>query len=248
MTDSVDVLAVAAHPDDAEVGCGGVLALASDAGLRVGIVDLTAGERSTRGTPDVRADERERATAILGVAVRRSLGLPDTELDDREHRDVLIPVLRELRPAALLAPFVRDRHPDHEAAGRLTVRAAYLAGIAKVRPEAGPPHRPPRLYHYMIHHPFAPSFVVDVSRVWDRKMESLRAYTSQFTDVAQEAGTDLSDGAFIRAVDARATFLGGMIGAARGEAFWTEGPVALPFLPGLHDAGPATRAGYSMFP
>lgn len=237
MTAQLDVLAIAAHPDDAEVGCGGTLILASDRGLRVGVADLTAGERATRGTPEEREAERELASKAMGLATRVGVGLPDGELGTvPEHRVAVIGLICELRPTIVLAPYPVDRHPDHAAAGRLAREGAFLAGVERVAATEGPPHRPARTYHYMVHHPFTPSFVVDVSSVWDRKVEAMAAYKSQFGHLGSGGRTELDEGSFLGVIDARATFHGAMIGAARGEAFHHPGPIPLPFLPGL-DSG-----------
>ncbi len=245
MTEALDVLAIAAHPDDAEVGCAGVLIMASDAGLRAGLADLTAGERSTRGTAEGRRAERDRATQTMGLAVRRTLELPDGALGTvPEHRDPVVELIRELRPGVVLAPYPEDRHPDHAAAGRLAREGAFLAGVAKIG--EGEAHRPEHVYHYMVHHPFEPSFVIDVSAVWERKVAALNAYASQFGS-GGEVETELTGDGFLSMVEARARFHGAMIGVERGEAFSSPGPVPLPFLPGFHDAGPTRGAGYRMF-
>lgn len=246
MTESLDVLAIGAHPDDVEVGCGGTLILAADAGLRVGVADLTGGERATRGTPARRASELQEATELMGVAIRRSVGLPDTGLGTEPgHRAVLLELLREVRPTVVLAPYPEDRHPDHAAAGRLVREASFLAGVAKVG--RGSPHRPARVYHYMVNHPFPPSFVVDISRVWSRKMAAIRAYESQFGEDLADAATELSGGRFVGVIEAGGTFHGAMIGVDRGEPFHCEGPVPLAFLPGFHEGAIGQRTGYGMF-
>lgn len=241
MTVPLDLLAVGAHPDDAEVGCGGVLILAADQGLRVGILDLTAGGAGTRGTPEGRGRERDRAAKLLGVETRRGLELPDAGLGtDPGHRTELAGALRDLRPRVVLAPYPEDRHPDHAAAGRLAREACFLAGVAKVG--EGEAHRPARLYHYMLHHPFTPSFVVDVSSVWDRRTEAVAAYESQFG--SPEPTTEIGGQGFLDLLEARATYHGAMIGAARGEPFWHPGPVPLTDLPGLDEGTPPW---YGMF-
>jgi N-acetylglucosamine malate deacetylase 1 len=244
--DAVDVLAVAAHPDDAEVGCGGVLIQAAAAGLRTAVADLTAGERGTRGAPGERSRERDVATEAMGLAARLDLGLPDGGLGTNPaHRNAVIRAVRDLRPAILLAPYPEDRHPDHAAAGRLARDASFIAGVAKIG--HGPAHRPARLYHYMVHHPFTPSFVVDVTGVWERKMEAVRAYESQFGAGEREPPTSLAGGDFLSMIEARARFHGAMIGAERGEAFHVSGPVPLRFLPGVHDTGLPGGTDYRMF-
>jgi bacillithiol biosynthesis deacetylase BshB1 len=246
VTETLDLLAVAAHPDDAEVGCGGVLIQAAAAGLRTGVADLTAGERATRGTPRQRLSERDRATDLLGLAARIDVGLPDGGLGtDPGHRDAVIRLIREARPAIVLAPYPEDRHPDHAAAGRLVREGSFMAGVGRVG--EGQPHRPGRVYHYMVHHPFTPSFVVDISAVWDRKVEVMLAYESQFGSEDRDPESALAGGGFLSMVEARARFHGAMIGVDRGEAFHTPGPVALGFLPGVHDLGLGSGPSYRMF-
>jgi bacillithiol biosynthesis deacetylase BshB1 len=231
--EALDILAVAAHPDDAELGCGGSLLLAADRGLRVAIADLSDGERSSRGTPERRAQERERAAKLLGLRARLSVGLPDAEIgSDPEHRLAVVRLIRDTRPRVVLAPYTSDRHPDHAAAGRLVQEAVFFAGVRKV--DRGRPHRPERLFHYMLHHPFAPSFVVDVSRVWERKMAAVAAYRSQFGSEGAGAETPISRPEFFpRLVEARGIWFGAMIGAEYGEPFLLRGPVPARELPGL---------------
>ncbi|MGH2678643.1 MAG: bacillithiol biosynthesis deacetylase BshB1 [Actinomycetota bacterium] len=247
MTEPLDILAVAAHPDDAEVGCGGALLLGADMGLRTGIVDLTMGERSTRGTPEGREAERRRASAILGLTDRIGLALPDGAVGTQSgHRDAVVEVIRRLRPGVILAPFPEDRHPDHAATGRLAREAAFLAGVSKLAPDRGSAHRPTHVYHYMVHHPFTPSFVVDVSGVWARKIEAVAAYESQFGAESPAPSTDLSHGSFLRVIKARSVFHGAMVGAARGEPYHSLGPVPLPFPPGFTDPAPG-GSRFSLF-
>lgn len=225
MTGPLRLLAVTAHPDD-ELGCAGTLRRAADEGQSVGIVDLTAGELSTRGTPELRAAERDHASELLGVAVRIGLGLPDTGLDaGPEQCEALVDALRELRPRIVLAPYPQDRHPDHAAAGR-TARAAFFLAAAH-RYGSGDPHRPAALYHYLVHEPFVPTFVVDVTPVWERSIGAIEAYQSQF---GQAGGSDVTplQGARFRAVlESRATWFGAMIGVERGEPFWSAGPIGV---------------------
>ena len=243
---SLDILAFSPHPDDAEIGCSGTLLLAARARQRVGIVDVTDGERATRGTVDSRRLERDDAARRLGLSARLSLGLPDTRVaadDDAVERTVRL--LRTLRPRIVLLPYPEDRHPDHAATTALVRRAVFLAGVEKVF--EGPPHRASAVMHYMIHTPFTPSFVVDVSAVWAERVHVLAAYGSQF---GQAAGSDdapstaLSHPSFMQALDARAIHYGAMIGVARGEPFWQPGPV---FMRSLEDAVPC-GGGYRMFP
>jgi bacillithiol biosynthesis deacetylase BshB1 len=210
----------------------------------VAVVDLTAGERASRGTPVLRAREALRAAAILGLCERRCLGLPDGHLDrDPEAaRRAIVGVLRELRPAVVLAPFSYDRHPDHIVAARMIDDACFWAGV----PDAGgaAPHRPGRVYQYMLHHAFEPSLVVDVGAGWSRKMEALLAFESQFGG-GDRATTALSGGPFLRHLEGRAIWFGGMIGCEYGEPFFCRGPIAADALP-LSSAPAASLPPYAI--
>jgi bacillithiol biosynthesis deacetylase BshB1 len=245
--DTLDVLAFSPHPDDAEIGCSGALLLAARQGLRVGVVDVTDGERATRGTVRLRRLERDEASRRLGLSARVSLGLPDTGVavhDDAVERAVGL--LRTLRPRIVMLPYPEDRHPDHAATTALVRRAAFLAGLDKVFQV--PPHRAGAMVHYLIHESFTPSFVVDVSAVWNERVQVLAAYASQFGQPPgseDETPTALSHPSFLQALDARATHYGAMIGVARGEPFWQQGPV---FMRSLDDATPPhSDGGYRMF-
>lgn len=232
MDTPLDILAFAAHPDDAEVGCAGSLILAADQGLRVAVADLSAGEKSSRGTLNGRGQEKQQAAELLGLTARFCLGLPDTDIGaDPAQRMPLIQLIREQRPRIVLAPYWEDRHPDHAAAGRLVREACFFAGASRVG--AGAPHRPEQLYYYMLHRPFEPSFVVDVSAVWERRMAALLAYRSQFQAAGHDPPTAISRPDFTRFLEARAIYFGAMIGAAYGEAFYLPGPLPLRQIPGL---------------
>lgn len=250
MTEPVDLLAIGAHPDDAEVGCGGVLALAVLGGLRVGVADLTRGELATRGTPRTRGQEAAQAATILGLHERVALGIPDGGVGtEPHHREAVVRLIRDLRPRLVLAPYPEDRHPDHAAGGKLVREACFLAAVGKF--SSGSPHRPAALYHYMLHHPLIPSFVVDVSAVWPRKMDAVRAHESQFGPGAQDPRTEIGGGEFLTFLESRARFYGAMIGVDRGEAFHSRGPIALDALPGLEgsdaDGSPRQPPSYRMF-
>ena len=238
---TVDLLALAAHPDDAEVGCGGALVLAASSGLRVAVVDLTRGERSTSGTVEQRNEEKASAAELLGLSLRVALELPDTAVGtDPSHRDEVVAILRRLRPRIVLAPHTDDRHPDHAAAGRLAREAAFVSGVA--RAGRGTPHRPHRLYHYPLHHPLEPSFVLDVSSVWDRRMQAVRAYTSQFGLSLGQRRTSIGDPRFLELLEARAAHYGAMVGVEHGEPYLCHGPLRVATLPELEDRGPGGDA------
>jgi N-acetylglucosamine malate deacetylase 1 len=239
----LDILAIGSHPDDVELGCGGTLALLASQGRRVGILHLTRGERGTRGTPEQREKEAERAAAALGAAELAFLDCGDGALRNGEaEEDALIEVLRRWRPELVLGPTPHDRHPDHERSHRLVAAACFYAGLAN-RGHGGAPHRPAAVFSYMQHDPFEPTFIVDVTAVWERKMEALAAYRSQlFQPGAPEAGEDgepktkVASREFRLAVEGRARHFGLMIGAELGEVFWSRLPLAvgdlLSLLPG----------------
>src|SRR5262249_35262308 len=170
----VDVLAIAAHRDDCELTCGGTLARAVRQGHRVGILDLTQGEMGTRGTAKIRAEEAMRAAKVLGVAVRENLELPDAGIvNDPPTREKLARAIRRLRPRVVIAPALEGRHPDHHVSAQLVRDACFIAGLAKVAPDL-PKHRPRKVLHCLAYRQdyLRPSFVVDVSDVFELKMEA----------------------------------------------------------------------------
>ena len=220
----IDIVAFAPHPDDVELFCGGTMLAAAAAGLTTAIVDLTDGELSTNGTPEQRARERDQASELMGLAARRSLALPDGGLSDTEpHRLAVVAALRELRPRVVLAPFGPDRHPDHEAAAALVRHACFVAGVGRYG--SGSPHRPARVYRYMLHTPFEPKLLVDVSAVWEARSELLRVYKSQVSLGGHDAPTALNGGRFVAMLEARATYLGAQAGVSHAEGFDADGPV-----------------------
>jgi bacillithiol biosynthesis deacetylase BshB1 len=191
VTQTVDLLAIAAHRDDVELTCGGTLARAVRAGHRVGVVDLTQGEAGTRGDAATRAAEADRAAKVLGVHVRFNAGLPDAHLhNDEPSRAKVIDLIRAMRPRVVILPFPVGRHPDHRIASELGRDACYLAGLAKYGPAgAAAPHRPFKVLYALAYRedPVKPSFVVDISDVFEIKMAAVRCYESQF-DGAKAAG------------------------------------------------------------
>ncbi len=243
----LDALAIGAHPDDAELGCGGTVALLARAGLRVGLLHLTRGEAGTRGSAAERHAEAEAAAEALGAAELLFLDCGDGELrHGRAEEDALIELLRRHRPELILAPAPADRHPDHGRAHRLVADACFYSGLA-ARPAGDlAPHRPGALYAYMQHDPFEPAFVVDVTAVWEAKQRALDAYRSQ---IYPGAGSEAEPGAgsasraagrerdepvtkvatpdFREAVEGRARHFGLLIGATFGEPFWSRLPLAV---------------------
>lgn len=223
-----DVLALGAHPDDVELGCGGTLARLSLSGLRVGVLDLTAGELGTRGDPALRRREAEAAAAALGVAWRECLGLPDGGLDatDGEQRRAVVGALRRASPRALLLPDPDDPHPDHAAAARLAVEAAFLAGVRRFAPGDEPVGRPRLLLAYAGPRALLrPALVIDVSGHQRAKRAALACHASQF-DPAAGPATHLASGHYLAAVEGRDRAVGNQIGVALAEAFTSPWPLA----------------------
>ena len=221
----LDVLVVAPHPDDAEIGVGGTILLCRQQGLRVGVIDLTTGEPTPHGSLEIRAAETAAATHILGLDWRANLGLPNRSLqDDLESRRVLASVFRLTRPKIIVAPYWDDAHPDHVAASRLADDARFWAKLSK-SDLPGDPFWPPRmLYFFSIHlriHP-KPAFVLDISPHIDAKLQSIRCYESQFmTGRPQTFPTVLDD------IRDRARYWGWTIGAAYGEPLASREEIGL---------------------
>jgi len=227
---TVDAIAIGAHPDDAELGAGGTLLRLAALGYTTGIVDMTRGELSTRGTPDERSGEAREAARVLGLAHRVTLDLGDGRLDDTpEARAALVDVLRRLRPKLLFTHHWDEPHPDHVATARLVRAAAYLAGLAKWQPEPGlERHRPFAVAHFGVPKWTAPSFVVDVSDWADGKAAAIRCHRSQLHDPTRaEPDTAVSSAAFLERLDARDRYFGSLIGVRHGEAFFVKHALAV---------------------
>lgn len=225
----LDILALAAHPDDAELGCGGTLIAHIQAGKKVGVVDLTRGELGTRGTPEQRDQEAAASAQIMGLSVRHNLGLPDGFFQDvQEHQLKVVAAIRAFRPEIVLANALFDRHPDHGKGADIAYTSCFLAGLAKVvtvdaqgKPQE--PWRPKALYHYIQSQFIEPDFVVDISSVWEQKMSAIRAFKSQFYDPSsKEPVTYISTPEFLRMLESRAIEMGHAIGVKYGEGFCTR--------------------------
>ncbi len=228
---AVDVLAIGAHPDDVELGCGGALLLARDAGMRVGVLDLTAGERGSRGTREIRAQEAAAASAMLRVAARVTLSFPDTELESSlDLRRAVIEAVRAARPRVVLAPLPHDLHPDHAAAGQAVRDAYYLCGM-KNADAALEPWRPERLLHYFMHDEEETALVHDVSAVWEERLALVRCFASQLHGGAADAGhpTLIARDDFLARIEARARVWGRRAGVTFGEPLVCGGSGAVPF-------------------
>ena len=189
MSETVDILAIAAHRDDVEQTCGGTLLKMAQMGRRTAILDMTRGEMGTRGTMEDRAREAEDARQILQVSWRRALDIPDGQVENNfDNRKKVAAVIRELRPRVLILPYWQARHPDHYTAGVLGYEAAFVAGLAKL--DLGfPAHRPFKIIYASLYADVRPTFVVDISEQFETRLQALLAYRSQYSD--QEKGSGL---------------------------------------------------------
>lgn len=222
----LDILVMAAHPDDAELGCAGTIARHVAEGYKVGVVDFTQGELGTRGTAQTRAAEAAEAARIQGLAVRENLGFRDGFFrNDEEHQLRVIQAIRKYRPAIVLANAVYDRHNDHGKGASLASDACFLSGLVKIetKDENGNPQqpwRPSAVYHYIQSIFVEPDFIVDISDYWHVKINAIRAFKTQFYDPnSSEPETYISRPGFIKMVESRAVEFGHAIGTQYGEGF-----------------------------
>jgi N-acetylglucosamine malate deacetylase 1 len=225
----LDILVLSAHPDDAELGCGGTIAKHVAMGHKVGLVDFTRGELGTRGTPETRATEAANAAKILGVEVRDNLGLKDGFFqNDPEHQLKVVRAIRKYRPDIVLCNAVYDRHIDHGKGASLGYDACFLSGLAKIETTDDQGNkqaawRPKVVYHYIQSLLIEPDFIVDISGYWDKKIEAIKAFKSQFFDPnSTEPNTYISSPAFLRMVESRALEFGHALGVQHGEGFTTR--------------------------
>ena len=221
----VDVLAIAAHPDDVELTCAGTLVMLARRGRRFGIVDLTGGEMGTRGTAATREAEARRGGEILGADFRQTLDLHDGGLETGRAAELaVIEVIRREKPRLVLTSYPEDRHPDHARAGQLVTDAAFYAGLRKLE-TAHPAHRPQQVLYFSTFLLQEPSLVVDVTPAMDVRRAAARAFASQFHDPAsKEPQTLLSQASFLETVEARARHFGFLIGVEFGEGFISRRP------------------------
>ena len=232
---SVDVLAIAAHRDDVELTCAGTLIRASDQGYRTGILDLTAGETGSRGSASLRAEEAERAARVMGVSDRRNAGLPDAHLANTdETRRIVVEQIRYFRPRVVILPFPVGRHPDHRVSSELGRDACYLAGLTRYN-APGEPHRPHKLLYALSYRedPVKPTFVVDITDQFNRKMEAIRCYASQF-DGALNAGEIFPTGQDLYGlIETQSAHYGSLIRTRFGEPFFTHETVRIDDVVGM---------------
>ncbi|MGH9666968.1 MAG: bacillithiol biosynthesis deacetylase BshB1 [Bryobacteraceae bacterium] len=215
----LDVLAIAAHPDDVEQTCGGTLLKMAQMGYRTGVLDMTAGDMGTRGTPETRMQESEAAAAELGLKWRGNRRFPDARLENTiSIRMTLATDVRRLRPRVVILPYWAGRHPDHYHTSEIAYEACFLAGLRKLDPETEP-HRPQSVLYASSYANVTPSFVVDISAQFERRMASLFCYASQYGEIA--AGSDLfpTQTEIRERLAAVARFYGNLIGVKYGEPF-----------------------------
>ena len=219
----IDCLAFSPHPDDAELFCAGLLLKSHKNGKRTAVVDLTRGELGTNGDPVTREREAALSATILGLQERRNLELPDGNLTNTfENRLKIIKVVRDLKPAVCLVPYWIDRHPDHEAASHLIRDGLFFAGLPKIDTEQDP-FRPIKTFYYMLHTPFEPSFVVDISNEFNQKMKAIHAYESQFSATGSNTKhTFINQEEFLKSIEIRARFYGYRAGCTYGEPYYAS--------------------------
>ncbi|MCV9888373.1 bacillithiol biosynthesis deacetylase BshB1 [Metabacillus halosaccharovorans] len=228
MSKQLDFLAIGAHPDDVEIGMGGTIAKYSQKGLKIGICDLTKAELSSNGTVLTRQKEAKLAGEILGITERIQLSIPDRGLylSDSIIKEI-VEIIRTYKPRVVFAPYFKDRHPDHGNCSRLVEEAVFSAGIKNYQDSQGlPAHRVQHVYFYMINGFHKPNFVIDISDTIETKLNSLRAYDSQFEKVEGSADTPLTNG-YIEAVESRERIYGKEVGVMFAEGFLSRKPILL---------------------
>ena len=234
----LDILAIGAHPDDVELCCAGTLAKANKMGYKTGIVDLTGGELGTRGTNKIRAKEAQAAAKILGC-VRENLHLPDGNIEvNQKNIKKLIQIYRKYRPQILLIPYSVERHPDHVHTHHLAKEAWFYSGLRKIETvmngKKQEPWRPDKFFEYMQWYEFAPSFIVDISDVYEQRLAAIKAHKSQFYDPrSKEPQTKLSQLSFLDFVETRAKKFGYEIGVKYGEPFYSVEVIGITDILGL---------------
>src|SRR5688500_18857941 len=219
----VDILAIAAHRDDVELTCAGALIKAAQLGRTTAVIDLTAGELGTRGSAELRGEEASKAAAVMGVYARENLGLPDGGVvNSPETRQALGIAIRRFAPGVVIAPSMRGKHPDHTVSSQLIRDACFVAGLKKVAPEI-PVFRPRKVIHCLAYREdnIKPTFVVDITDVFEQKLEAVKCYSSQF-DEAIQAGEVFPNGeSLYDIIRHQAAHYGSLIRTQYGEPFYT---------------------------
>jgi bacillithiol biosynthesis deacetylase BshB1 len=230
----LDILAFGVHPDDVELGCSGTLMAAMAEGKKVGIVDLTRGELGTRGNVETRKTESAKAAEIMGIAIRENLGIADGFFQNNETTQrKVIEMLRKYQPDVILANAFDDRHPDHGRSAKLVADSVFLSGLRKIETLAENKTqeiwKPAYTFHYIQDRFIEPSFVVDITAHFDKKMEAVLAYGTQFFNagLTDEPQTYISSSQFLETVKARALMLGKRIGVAYAEGYYSEKKIGI---------------------
>jgi bacillithiol biosynthesis deacetylase BshB1 len=224
----VDILSIAAHPDDIELTCAGTMIKMVDKGYTVGILDLTEGEMGTRGTPEIRAREADAARAVIGARFRESMNLGDSRLTASiENRLALAERIRAARPRTVILPYWKGRHPDHYTAATLGYEACYAAGLKQL-PVEGEPHRPKKILYASMYHDDHPSFLVDISPYFDRKLAAINCFASQFAGDLRDV-TELYPawGRLIDRIKTQCKYFGHLMGVEYAEPFTVKEVMAV---------------------
>jgi bacillithiol biosynthesis deacetylase BshB1 len=216
----LDILALSPHPDDVELCCGGLIAKMSGKGYRIGIVDLTKGELGTEGTAEVRMQEAAEAAEILGVQIRENMDFGDCKLiSGFDEAKRLAGVIRQYRPSVLIAPYGDGHHPDHAESRKLADKAVFFAKLKKVQ-TGHEAHRVRMVAYYMLHKSFEPSFIVDVTESYGKKLEAIKAYKSQMELMLGIEG-------LLKSIELRDQLYGSKIGVKHGEPFSCDIPLKI---------------------
>jgi bacillithiol biosynthesis deacetylase BshB1 len=220
---TVDILAIAAHRDDVELTCGGTLIKAASFGRSTAVIDLTAGELGTRGSAELRGEEADRAAKVMGLSSRQNLGLPDGGVvNSPETRAKLAAMIRKLKPQIVIAPSMTGKHPDHTVSAQLIRDACFVAGLKKVEPDI-PVHRPRKVIHCLAYREdnIKPTFVVDISDVFEKKLEAVKCYSSQFEEAIQAGEVFPNGEPLYEIIRHQAAHYGSLIRTKYGEPFYT---------------------------
>jgi len=229
----VDVLAIGVHPDDVELGCSGTLVKSVKQGMSVGICDLTQGELGTRGNAELRLKEAEEARQIIGASFRVNLGMEDGFFEvNKANKLKIVEVIRACRPDKVLINAPKDRHPDHGRSAQLEADACFLSGLRKIETEwegeSQEAWRPKLVLHYIQDYYMDPAVVVDISDEWDQKLQSIKAFSSQFFNAnSSEPESPISSKQFLDVVEGRAMTYGRLIGTSYGEGYVAQRPVGV---------------------
>ncbi|MGH2643038.1 MAG: bacillithiol biosynthesis deacetylase BshB1, partial [Chitinophagaceae bacterium] len=229
----LDILAIAAHPDDIELGCSGAMMQEAEKGKKIGIVDLTNGELGTRGSAKTRREEADAAANVMKLNVREDIGLPDGFFENKpEHQIKVIQAIRKYRPEIVLTNAPHDRHPDHGRASKLVYDSCFLSGLVKIKTEWGgkaqQAWRPKQIFYFIQAHYIDPEFIIDISRVIERKKEAIRCFKTQFLASPDDPNqTYISTPKFFDGVIQRNAMWGTMIGTEYAEGFLSSKKLGL---------------------